>query len=84
MKNLDLTIYDKNSGVGGTWFSNRYPVSVLISCRCAALKPKGSLILVLRAWLVMFLPIAYVSTKIHGELAERCYLCSTSSHSKKM
>ncbi|KAH8107384.1 FAD/NAD-binding domain-containing protein [Phellopilus nigrolimitatus] len=25
MKNLDLTIYEKNSGVGGTWFSNRYP-----------------------------------------------------------
>ena len=23
--NLDLTIYEKNAGVGGTWFSNRYP-----------------------------------------------------------
>lgn len=26
MKNLDLTIYDKNAGVGGTWYSNKYPV----------------------------------------------------------
>ncbi|EJD04697.1 flavin-binding monooxygenase [Fomitiporia mediterranea MF3/22] len=25
MTNIDLTIYDKNSGVGGTWFTNRYP-----------------------------------------------------------
>lgn len=23
--NLDLTIYEKNSDVGGTWFENRYP-----------------------------------------------------------
>jgi len=23
IKNLDLTIYDKNSDVGGTWFENR-------------------------------------------------------------
>ncbi|KAH9888553.1 FAD/NAD-P-binding domain-containing protein [Cubamyces lactineus] len=23
--NLQLTIYEKNAGVGGTWFSNRYP-----------------------------------------------------------
>ncbi|TBU26572.1 FAD/NAD(P)-binding domain-containing protein [Dichomitus squalens] len=23
--NLDLTIYEKSAGVGGTWFSNRYP-----------------------------------------------------------
>ncbi|KAH8099899.1 hypothetical protein BXZ70DRAFT_1008869 [Cristinia sonorae] len=23
--NLSLTIYDKNAGVGGTWYSNRYP-----------------------------------------------------------
>ncbi|TDL19261.1 FAD/NAD(P)-binding domain-containing protein [Rickenella mellea] len=25
VKNLDLTIYEKNAGVGGTWYSNRYP-----------------------------------------------------------
>ncbi|EIW74531.1 FAD/NAD(P)-binding domain-containing protein [Coniophora puteana RWD-64-598 SS2] len=25
IKNIDLTIYDKNAGVGGTWYSNRYP-----------------------------------------------------------
>ncbi|GBE88396.1 Putative sterigmatocystin biosynthesis monooxygenase [Sparassis crispa] len=25
LQNLDLTIYDKNAGVGGTWFSNKYP-----------------------------------------------------------
>ncbi|OCH91128.1 FAD/NAD(P)-binding domain-containing protein [Obba rivulosa] len=23
--NLDLTIYEKNTGVGGTWYSNKYP-----------------------------------------------------------
>ena len=25
IKNLDLTIYDKNTNVGGTWFENKYP-----------------------------------------------------------
>ncbi|KAI5115440.1 hypothetical protein M0805_005525 [Coniferiporia weirii] len=25
IKNLDLTIYDKNAGIGGTWYSNKYP-----------------------------------------------------------
>ncbi len=24
IKNLDLTIYDKNEDIGGTWFENRY------------------------------------------------------------
>ena len=23
LKNLDLTIYEKNAGIGGTWFENR-------------------------------------------------------------
>lgn len=26
VKNINLTIYEKNAGVGGTWYSNRYPV----------------------------------------------------------
>ncbi|EJC99858.1 FAD/NAD-binding domain-containing protein [Fomitiporia mediterranea MF3/22] len=25
MNNLDLTIYEKNAGIGGTWYENRYP-----------------------------------------------------------
>ncbi|KAF8807916.1 FAD/NAD(P)-binding domain-containing protein [Phlegmacium glaucopus] len=25
VQNLDLTIYDSNAGVGGTWFANKYP-----------------------------------------------------------
>jgi hypothetical protein len=25
IKNISLTIYEKNSGLGGTWFENRYP-----------------------------------------------------------
>lgn len=25
IKNLDLTIYEKNEDIGGTWFENRYP-----------------------------------------------------------
>ncbi|THH07656.1 hypothetical protein EW145_g3232 [Phellinidium pouzarii] len=25
IKNLNLTIYEKNAGVGGTWYSNKYP-----------------------------------------------------------
>ncbi|EEB91499.1 hypothetical protein MPER_10131 [Moniliophthora perniciosa FA553] len=29
VKNLDLTIYDKNAGIGGTWYSNKYPVKNL-------------------------------------------------------
>ena len=26
--NVELTIYDKNEGIGGTWWSNRYPYVV--------------------------------------------------------
>lgn len=29
IKNIDLTIYEKNAGLGGTWFENRYP-----GCAC--------------------------------------------------
>lgn len=29
LKNCELTIYDKNGGIGGTWFENRYP-----GCAC--------------------------------------------------
>jgi hypothetical protein len=29
LRNVELTIYDKNAGVGGTWFENRYP-----GCAC--------------------------------------------------
>lgn len=29
LRNVQLTIYDKNAGVGGTWFENRYP-----GCAC--------------------------------------------------
>ncbi|KAG9894804.1 hypothetical protein KCU94_g11864, partial [Aureobasidium melanogenum] len=25
LRNVELTIYDKNAGVGGTWYENRYP-----------------------------------------------------------
>ena len=31
VKNIDLTIYEKNAGIGGTWYSNRYPVRESIS-----------------------------------------------------
>lgn len=29
LRNVDLTIYDKNDGIGGTWWENRYP-----GCAC--------------------------------------------------
>lgn len=29
LRNVDLKIYDKNAGVGGTWWENRYP-----GCAC--------------------------------------------------
>lgn len=29
LRNIDFTIYDKNDGVGGTWWENRYP-----GCAC--------------------------------------------------
>lgn len=29
LRNVKLTIYEKNAGVGGTWFENRYP-----GCAC--------------------------------------------------
>jgi cation diffusion facilitator CzcD-associated flavoprotein CzcO len=25
LRNVDLQIYDKNEGIGGTWWENRYP-----------------------------------------------------------
>ena len=25
MENVEVVIYDKNAGVGGTWYTNRYP-----------------------------------------------------------
>ena len=37
--NIDITVYDKNADVGGTWFENRYP-----GCACGLLRrlPFGS------------------------------------------
>lgn len=32
LKNVQLQIYEKNSGIGGTWFENRYPGYDLPSC----------------------------------------------------
>lgn len=29
LRNIDLKIYEKNAGVGGTWWENRYP-----GCSC--------------------------------------------------
>jgi len=29
IKNCELVVYDKNAGIGGTWFENRYP-----GCAC--------------------------------------------------
>lgn len=29
IKNLDLTVYEKNADIGGTWYENRYP-----GCAC--------------------------------------------------
>jgi len=29
LRNVDLTVYEKNDGLGGTWFENRYP-----GCQC--------------------------------------------------
>lgn len=29
MKNVDHVVYEKNGGVGGTWYENRYP-----GCKC--------------------------------------------------
>ena len=29
LRNIDLVIYEKNAGVGGTWYENRYP-----GCAC--------------------------------------------------
>lgn len=29
MQNLDITVYEKNNDIGGTWLENRYP-----GCAC--------------------------------------------------
>ena len=29
LRNVDLTVYDKNADIGGTWYENRYP-----GCAC--------------------------------------------------
>ena len=49
--NLDLTIYEKEDGIGGTWYVNRYPVSDPLSVNplYAHFSP-----FVLRAWVVIY------------------------------
>ena len=35
--NLQMTIYEKDDGIGGTWYANRYPsVYLYIYCGCIA------------------------------------------------
>lgn len=43
IQNLDITIYDKNEGLGGTWFENRYP-----GCACGLLLDPYALVEFLR------------------------------------
>ncbi|TBU51272.1 hypothetical protein BD310DRAFT_910766 [Dichomitus squalens] len=30
--NVDLVIYEKSAGVGGTWYNNRYPITLNVCC----------------------------------------------------
>jgi ribulose 1,5-bisphosphate synthetase/thiazole synthase len=39
VKNLDLTIYDKNPELGGTWWENRYP-----GCACGKFRGGGTIL----------------------------------------
>lgn len=32
LRNIDLKIYEKNEGVGGTWWENRYPGRASRAC----------------------------------------------------
>lgn len=42
LRNVDLTIYEKNSGVGGTWFENRYPGCACdIPCKYRPTQPRS-------------------------------------------
>jgi cation diffusion facilitator CzcD-associated flavoprotein CzcO len=33
LRNIDLQIYEKNEGIGGTWWENRYPGVLLFSSK---------------------------------------------------
>lgn len=39
LRNVDLKIYEKNEGVGGTWWENRYP-----GCACDIPGKKSNLV----------------------------------------
>lgn len=52
--NLELTIYEKNSELGGTWFENKYP-----GCACGKIlfrKPTLTALLVIHSYLVLDVP----------------------------
>lgn len=35
LRNIDLTVYEKNEEVGGVWFLNKYPgLACDIPCKC--------------------------------------------------
>lgn len=36
LKNIDLTIYEKNANLGGTWWENRYPGCACKDAHCAS------------------------------------------------
>lgn len=36
LRNVDLTVYEKNEGIGGVWFLNKYPgLACDIPCKCS-------------------------------------------------
>ena len=54
LRNVDLTIYEKNDGLGGTWWENRYPgcacdipVCGLLSCYIK----EGAFVLIVFDWI---------------------------------
>jgi cation diffusion facilitator CzcD-associated flavoprotein CzcO len=39
LRNIDFQIYEKNDGIGGTWWENRYPGCACdIPCKCLSFK----------------------------------------------
>jgi hypothetical protein len=60
VQNVDITVYESNAGVGGTWFANRYPVSEIIALYIAQCTDRV-FVLVGRGWLAIFRLTALVS-----------------------
>ena len=68
LRNVDLQIYEKNEGIGGTWWENRYPGSASLSLGNSTLtKPR----------LRMRYSFPFLSILLQSQSELVCVLCTS-------